>query len=148
MGTVSFNGVLLFAHVLLLFFTYAFSWYRFIAVALGFVVARVLSITCDRWICCLEWQILANNIFFVFLLFSEYFLLFFELRVISQHSHNVATMIYAHKSEWHSFCLLTIVAIVPTMLIVLISGWWPCFHTRKTSIACLPSFLFCATINS
>lgn len=151
MGTVSFNGVLLFAHALLLFYLRILlvSFYCCCSgccccCSYGAVKCMpVFSISCDRWI-------LLPRMAKSCQLYRLHFLLFFELHVISWHSHNVATMICAHKSEWHSFCLLTIVAIVATMpmLIVLISGWWPCFHARKTSIACLPPFFFCATINS
>lgn len=62
---------------------------------------------------------------------------------------------YTHINQSGIHFVCSPFAIVPPMpmpmpmFIVLLSGWWPCFHARKTSIACLPHFFFfCATMNS
>lgn len=182
MGTVSFNGVLLFAHVLL-FFIYAFSWFLFI-VAVVVVVDGILKCmlmfsnhmrqmnllprmakSCKQYL--LFFPHYSLNCFFYFSewFFSSSVAIFFhllELRVISKHrhshSHNVAAMIYAHKSVWHSFCLLTVVAIVPTTITThapMRSLFWFQVDGRVFIHAKHPlhvylhsSFSFCATINS
>lgn len=136
------------------FFIYAFSWFRFIAVAVAVAVVLVHALVVDVAVECMrpcseshatdEFVASNGNIllalclrsFFppIFRIFSA---IFWAARNQCAQSHNVATMIYAHKSDWHSFCLLTIVAIYGNhahahcfdfRLMAVFS-----IHTRKTS---------------
>lgn len=80
------------------FFIYAFSWFRFVAVALVRynVCARVFDHMRQMNLLPRMAKSCQQQPFFSY---YNIFFYFFELRVIRKHSHRVATMIYAHKSE-------------------------------------------------